>query len=141
MAAGAWVMTDGARTRILNGTWDFDTDTFKVGLFLSTSNLSVSSTTFAGCTNPHATANGYPAGGSAVTLSLAGTTTVTVDSSSNASYTASGGSIIAKWAALYEVGGDVVCFCLLDSGGADVTTTTGNTLTIDPPAQGIFQLA
>ena len=76
-----------------------------------------------------------------MTLSLAGTTTVTVDSSSNASYTASGGSIIAKWAALYEVGGDVVCFCLLDSGGADVTTTTGNTLTIDPPAQGIFQLA
>lgn len=141
MAAGAWTFTNDSRTRILAGTWAFGTDTFKIALFLSTSNIGAGSTTFAGVTNEHAAANGYSAGGSAVTLSLAGTTTVTVDSSVNATWTASGGSIIARFAVLYEVGGNVVCYCLLDSTPADVTTTTGNTLTIDPPANGIFQLA
>jgi len=56
-------------------------------------------------------------------------------------WTATGGPITAKWAVLYEVGGDVVCYCLLESGGADVTATDGNTLTVTPHASGIFTLA
>ena len=140
MAAGAWTFTNGGRTRLLNGTFDLDTDVFKMALFLSTSNLGAASTTFAGVTNEHAAANGYSAGGAAITLSLSGTTTVTVDST-DAVWTAAGGSIVARFACIYEVGGDVLCYCLLDSTPADVTATTGNTLTVQINASGVFTLA
>lgn len=140
MAAGNWTFTDVSRTRMLNGTFDFDTDTFKIALFLSTSNIGASTTTYAGVTNEHSNANGYTTGGAATTVSLSGTTTVTVDAS-DVSWTASGGDITARFAVLYEVGGDVVCYCLLDSTPADVTVTTGNTLTLQINASGVFTLA
>lgn len=140
-AAGAWTFTDGARTRMLNGAFDFDTDAFKTALFLSTSNIGAASTTFAGVTNEHAAANGYTAGGVAATMALSGTTTVTVDNTVDPAWTASGGSIIARFAVFYEVAGDVVCHCLLDSTPADVTTTTGNSITLQIHANGIFQAA
>lgn len=141
MAAGAWTFTNVGRTRLLNGTFDIDTDTYKTALFLSTSNLGAGTTTFAGVTNEHAAANGYTAGGIAVALTLAGTTTVTVDITTDPVWTASGGSIVARFAAIYEVGGDVLCYCLLDNTPADVTATAGNTLTIAAAAQGVFTLA
>jgi hypothetical protein len=142
MAAGAWTFPDGARTRLLNGTFDLDTDTFKIALFLSTSNIGAASTTYAGVTNEHANANGYTTGGiSYGTLVLSGTTTVTVDDTLDAVWTASGGSITARFAVIYENAGDVLCYCLLDSTPADVTATTGNTLTVALHASGIFTLA
>ena len=131
MAAGAWTLTNTSRTNLVNGTFDLDTDSFKVALFLSTSNIGAASTTYAALTNEHAAANGYTTGGIAVTLVLAGTTSVTVSFSTNPTWTASGGSIVARFAVLYEVSGNVLAYCLLDSTPADVTTTTGNTLTID----------
>lgn len=141
MAAGAWTFTNGSRTRLLNGTFDIDTDSFKCALFLSTSNIGAASTTFAGVTNEHAAANGYTAGGIAVALTLSGTTTVTVDITTDPVWTASGGSITARFAVIYEVSGDVLCYCLLDSAPADVTATTGNTLTVAAHASGVFTLA
>ena len=142
MAAGAWTFTDGGRTRLLNGTFDLDTDTFLCALFLSTSNIGAASTTFAGVTNQHATANGYTAGGISMgALTLAGTTTVTVDDPADAVWTASGGSITARFAVIYESGGDVLCYCLLDSTPADVTATNGNTLTVSLSVSGIFTLS
>src|SRR3970282_1708665 len=123
MAAGNWTFTDGGRTRLLNGTFDIDTDSYKMALFLSTSNIGAASTTYAGVTNEHANANGYTTGGIAVALTLAGTTTVTVDITTDPVWTASGGSITARFAAIYEIGGDVLCYCLLDSAPADVTAT------------------
>jgi hypothetical protein len=142
MAAGNWTFTDGTRTRILNGTFDFDTDTYKVALFLSTSNIGAGSTTYAGVTNEHANANGYTTGGVSIgALTLSGTTTVTVDDPADVVWTASGGSITARFAVLYENAGDVVAYCLLDSTPADVTATDTNTLTIAFNASGIFTLA
>lgn len=141
MAAGTWTFTNGGRTKLLDGTFDIDTDSYKIALFLSTSNLSATSTTYAGLTNEHANANGYTTGGIAITLTLAGTTTVTVTTATSMVWTASGGSITAKWAVIYEVGGNVLCYCTLDSGGADVTATDGNTLTITMNASGTFTLA
>jgi hypothetical protein len=142
MAAGAWTFTDAGRTSLLNGDFDLDTNTFLVALFLSTSNIGASSTTYAGLTNEHANNNGYTTGGfSYGALALSGTTTVTVDDAADAVWTASGGSITAKFAVIYESGGNVLCYCLLESGGADVTATTGNTLTIALHASGIFTLA
>jgi hypothetical protein len=141
MAAGAWTLTNEGRTELSKGTW-LDADTYKIALFLSTSNIGAASTTYAGVSNEHANANGYTTGGISLgALTLAGTSTVTVDDPSDAVWTASGGSITAKFAAIYESAGNVLCYCLLDSGGADVTATDGNTLTIAFHASGIFTLA
>lgn len=140
-AAGAWTFTDGGRTKLLNGTFDIDTDSYKMALFLSTSDIGSASTTYAGVSNEHASNNGYTTGGIAVTLTLAGTTTVTVDISSDPTWTASGGSIVARFAVIYEVGGNVLCYCLLDSTPANVTVTDGNTLTIQIHSSGVFTLA
>ncbi|WP_079275470.1 hypothetical protein [Mycobacteroides abscessus] len=131
MTAGNWTFTNGGRTRLLNGTFDIDSDTFRVALVTSTSNIGASTTTWAGVTNEVANGNGYTTGGIAVTLVLSGTTSVTASFSSNPTWTASGGSITARWAVLYELGGDVLCYVLLDNTPADVVTTNGNSLTID----------
>ncbi len=131
MAAGAWTFTNTLRTKLINGQFDLDSDTFKCALFQSTSNIGASSTTYAGLTNEVANANGYTTDGVSVAFTLAGTTSVTASFTTNPSWTASGGSIVARFAVIYEVGGDVVAYCLLDNTPADVTTTTGNTLTID----------
>ncbi|KKM20594.1 hypothetical protein LCGC14_1643910 [marine sediment metagenome] len=139
-AAGAWVFTNGGRTSLIDGLFDIDTDTWKMALFLSTSNIGAASTTYAGLTNEHANANGYLTGGNATVLSLSGTTTVTVDGTDEV-WTASGGDIVARFAVIYEVAGNVLCYCLLDDTPADVTATDGNTLTVAAHASGVFTLA
>jgi hypothetical protein len=126
---------------LLDGTFDLNTDTFLIALFLSTSNIGAASTTYAGVTNEHANANGYTTGGISLgVLTLAGTTTVTVDDA-DAVWTAAGGSITARFAVLYESAGNVLCYCLLDPAPADVTATDGNPLTVAFNASGIFTLA
>lgn len=141
MAAGAWVFTNEGRTKILDGTIVPGADTFKMALFLSTSNIGAGSTTYAGLTNEHAQANGYTTGGISIALSLTGTTTVKCDIDTDPVWTASGGSIVARFAVIYEVGGNVLCYCLLDSTPADVEATDGNTLTVAAHASGVFTLA
>lgn len=142
MAAGAWTFTNGGRTSLIDGTFDLNTDTFLIALFLSTSNIGAASTTYAGVTNEHANANGYTTGGISLgPLTLAGTTTVTVDDPLDAVWTAAGGSITARFAVIYETAGNVLCHALLDSTPADVTATDGNTLTVAFNASGIFTLA
>ena len=141
MAAGNWTFTNTGRTSLLDGTFDINTDSFKCALFLSTSNIGATSTTYAGLTNEHANANGYTTGGIAVALTLSGTTTVTVDITTDPVWTASGGSITARYAVIYEVAGNVLCYALLDSTPADVTATDGNTLTVAANASGVFTLA
>lgn len=139
--ASTWSFPNSARTDLLNGTFDIDSDSWKMALFLSTSDLGVAETTYAGVTNEHANANGYTTGGIAVTLTLTGTTTVTVDVTTDPVWTASAGSIIARFAAIYEVSGRILCFCILDNTPGDVTATAGNTLTVAAHASGVFTLA
>ncbi len=140
-AAGAWVFTNGGRTSLIDGLFDIDTDTWKMALFLSTSNIGAASTTYAALTNEHANANGYLTGGMTVVLALSGTTTVKVDINTDPVWTASGGSIVARFGVIYEVAGNVLCYCLLDDTPADVTATNGNTLTVQIHASGVFTLA
>ena len=141
MAAGAWTFTSAGRTDLLDAVFDVDSDTYKMALFLSTSNLAASSTTYAALTNEHANANGYTTGGIAITLTLSGTTTVTIDIQTDPVWTASGGSIVARFAVIYEVSGNVAFYCTLDSTPADVTATNGNTLTVAANASGVATLA
>lgn len=143
MAADAWLFPDGAKTKLLDGTFDLNTDTFLIALHTSalTSATLIASTTQVGLGNEVANAFGYTTGGISLgALTLAGTQTVTVDDPADAVWTASGGSITARWAVIYESGGNVVCYSLLDNTPADVTATTGNTLTVAFNASGIFTL-
>lgn len=141
MAAGAWVFTSAGRTSLLNGLFDLDTDTWKMALFLSTSDIGAGSTTYAGVSNEHANGNGYTTGGISITLGLSGTTTVKVDIGTDPVWTAASGDIVARFAVIYEVGGNVLCYCLLDDTPADVTATDGNTLTVAAHTDGVFTLA
>lgn len=142
MAAGAWTLTDEGRTKLVSGEWVVGTDTFKMALFLSTSNLGAASTTFAGVTNEVGTTNtGYAAGGASVTLNLSGTTTLLIRQSSAVQWTAGSANLTAKFACIYEVGGRVLGYCTLDSGGADVTATNGNTLTVGGTNATVFTVA
>jgi hypothetical protein len=99
--------------------------------------------------NELATANGYTAGG--ITLGTVVATAITGGyklSSGSAVWTATGGNIPAwRYAVLYMSGtvwgkvNPVVGYFLGDSTPADVpATTVGNTLTINPPAAGWFDL-
>lgn len=144
MAAGAWTFTNGGRTKLLDGTFDIDTDSYKCALFQNTSDIGATSTTYATVTNEVANnpaTTGYTTGGIAVALTLAGTTTVTVDVTTDPVWTVVSANLVARFAVIYEVAGNVLCYCLLDSTPADVTATPGNTLTVAMNASGVFTLA
>lgn len=142
-AAGAWTPTATTRTQILNGSFDWDTTLFKVALFTSASNLTTASTSYAAVTSEVANANGYTTGGITVTFVISGTTTVSVAFNQNPAWAASGGSLVARWAAIYAVGGNIAFFCLLDGTPADVTVTANNVLVVDSDGSpnAIFTLA
>ncbi|WKW86408.1 hypothetical protein SEA_SHROOMBOI_21 [Mycobacterium phage ShroomBoi] len=131
MAAGTWTLPSGARKMLLDGTFDLDSDTFKVALVTSSSNIGSSTTTWSGVTGEVANGNGYTTGGVSVTLNLTGTTSVAVAFATNPVWTASGSGITARWAVLYETSGNVLAYVLLDATPADVSVSAGNTLTID----------
>lgn len=139
MTAGNWTLTSAGRTSLLNGDFDIDTDSWKMALLTSSSNIGSGSTTYAGLTGEVANANGYTTGGIAVTLTFSGTTTVTVATSADKAWTASGGSLTARYAVIYEVSGKVLAYALLDSTPADVTVTDTNILTVS--AGTVFTLA
>lgn len=149
MAANAWKLYDTFKLYLGNTGIDMDTNAFKMALFQSTSNCAtLTNDVYGDLTNEVANANGYTTGGvSLTTLSWANSSgTITWDCD-NAVWTASGGSITARFAVIYcndTVGGIVkplVGFSLLDNTPADVTATAGNTLTIALNASGVFTLS
>jgi hypothetical protein len=152
MAAGKWKVYDLAKKYLADGTHDLDdTTNWKMALFLSTSNantLSVGTAVYGDLTNEHANANGYTTGGVAVAAeswtNASGTVTFTL---ANGLWTASGGSIVARFAVIYRnatvntIVKPLLCVSLLDTTPADVTVTTGNTLTVSINASGAFTLS
>jgi hypothetical protein len=141
MPAGVWTFTNSTRTNLLNGTFDLDSDNYKCALVTSSSNIGATSTTWAAVTNEVANGNGYTTGGVTVSpLTLSGTTTVSVKFGTNPAWTASSAGITARFAVVYEVGGNVLCYCLLDNTPANVVVTSGNSLTIDGTTAALFTL-
>lgn len=143
MAAGTWTFTNTTRTKILDGTFASGSS-FKMALFVSTSNLTTASTTFAGVTNEVGTTNtGYTAGGVTTAITLTGTTSVTWSFTANPTWTAGSANLTAKWALDCDTTASLaVAFVTLDSGGADVTTTSGQVLTIaDATGNPVFTFA
>lgn len=153
MAAGKWKVYEAAKEYLADGTFDLDNAALglQMALFLSTSNcdtLSVGTGVYGDLTNEHANANGYTTGGEVLTGEVwthtAGTVTFDVD---NVVWTAAGGSIVARFAVIYanatlnSIVKPLLCVCLLDVAPADVTATSGNTLTVAINASGVFTLS
>lgn len=145
MAADNWVMYNNARERIGDGSYDLDNDSFKVILLDSGYTPDVENdANYADISADElATANGYTAGGAALaSVTWTRSTVTVVFDATDPSWTASGGSIVCRYAAIYDDthGSDgLVCYSLLDNTPADVTTTDGNTLTLQLSANGVFK--
>ena len=146
MTAGAWTFYNKAKLHLMDGTIDLDTNTFRMSLFQSTSNCAtLTLSTVGSCSNEVTEQFGYSSSGKAIT----GVTWAAGDSaremrfdSTAVVWTASGGSISGvKFAVIWQGTGSVgklLCFSQLST--ANFTVTTGNTLTITPSANGIFEL-
>lgn len=137
MAAGPWVIYSEAKVSLGTKIFNLSTDAFQLALFASTSNCgsaSLVSAVYATLTGELATVNGYTLGGAAAATPTWTNTagTITFDTA-DVSWTASGGSLVARFAVLYDntaTSKNLLAYMLLDSTPADVTTTTGNTITI-----------
>lgn len=138
MAAGPWVITNAYKMRAHNGgALDFDaTNALRCILLSSASNITTADCYTGGSgtvvTGELATANGYTAGGVTLQGALTGSSTITADTP-DAVWTAAGGSITARYAALVDnlsASKTIIAYSLLDTTPADVTVTTGNTLTL-----------
>lgn len=152
MAAGKFKLYDLAKKYLSDGTFDLDaSSSWKMALFLSTSNANTLGSgvdVYGDLTNEHANGNGYTTGGVALTnptwVNASGTITFDVD---DAAWTASGGSIVARFAVIYwnatvnTIVKPLLCVSLLDVAPADVTTTTGNIFTVQINASGVFTLS
>jgi hypothetical protein len=152
MAADAWKMYDIARERMGDGTYDMDDHEFKMALFTSASDaatLTTANSNLADLTNQVANANGYVTGGVAITGTITNAnqwlltgSTIKFDTD-DAVWTASGGSIVARFAVIYDdthASDGLLCMTTLDNTPADVTVTDGNTLTVAIHANGVFTI-
>lgn len=144
MTAGAWIVHDKLIERMGKGDLDFDTDAFKCALFLSTSNAATPSVAdYASLTNEHANGDGYVTGGDDITLTWSESSGVVTFDTTDPTWNASGGDIVARFAVIYDnTDGDktIVAHCLLDDTPADVTAVDGNPLTIQQHANGVFHV-
>jgi len=136
----AWALNIGRQV-------DLDTG-LTVNVSLHTSSYTPNQDThivFADVTNQLSTANGYTSGGAAlgsVTWTRSGA--VATFDAADTVWTASGGSITARYAVVRVVGtydtlvDPLIGYVLLDTTPADVTATAGNTLTLQWNASGLF---
>lgn len=142
MAADAWVIHDRFKEFMGDNTIDMDGDTFECRLYTSASNIATTSVGDATTATNELSGSGYAADVLAATW-VRSTSTVTFDSD-DAAFTASGGSITARFAAIIDTTttpDEVVAHSLLDNTPADVTVTDTNTLTVQMNASGVFTLA
>jgi len=150
MAASAWVIYNTFKRYMADGTMDLDGDTFRMGLYTSASNAATATLSIRSeVTNEVANGNGYVTGGK----TLAGVTWSTGASAGEMRFdatatiwSASGGNIAnIRYAVLYDEttgasagGRKLVAYSALST--AQFTVTDGNTLTITPSANGVFEL-
>lgn len=136
MAAGTFTLYDHVAERIGDGGIDLDNDTFKITLHTSSYTPAAAHDTYSDLTNELSTANGYTNTGA----TLAGVTWtrsngVAKFDSDDQVWTASGGSITARYAVVRDTTADLLIgYMLLDSTPADITATNGNTFTVGPHA-------
>lgn len=144
MAAGTFTILNTAKKKLVDGTFDLDTHTWKVALLTTAVSLSASTTvdTYAEITS-QVTGTGYTTGGATLSgVTVTGTSTVTFDAND---VTWSASTITAKYAVIYSdtaTSKDILGYVDLDtaSGSATVSSTAAD-FTITWNASGIFTLA
>lgn len=149
-AAGKWKLYEAANLHLDDGTFDMDNASLglTMALFLSAGNantLSVGTGVYGDLTSEHANANGYTTGGQALTgETWTKSGSVSTFDCDNVVWTASGGSIVARYAVIYcnatvnTIVKPLLCVCVLDTAPADVTATNGNTFTVTINTGGVF---
>ena len=111
------------KSGLIDGDFDFDTDTFKIALY--TNSASLNEETAAYTTSGEVVGSGYTAGGNTLTVSKGITGGTAFITFTDTSWSA---AITARGALIYKDGGLAVC--VLDFG-SDKTSTT--TFTVDFP--------
>jgi hypothetical protein len=149
MAAGAFTVFNLARPKLANGTFDLDSNTYKIALTTSSqaiaANFAGTSTDcrYSDLTNEVANGSGYTTGGvTLASVTWAGSAgTVTFDAA-DAAWTLSAG-ITFKYGIIYAssvTNSPLLAFFDADTGGGSVSPLAG-TLTIQFNASGIFTLS
>lgn len=146
MAAGAWTFWNIAKKKLMDGTFDLDTNTFRMSLYTSASNAAtLTLSTRTSVTNEVTENFGYSSSGkplASVTWAVGASATEYRWNAAAIVWTAAGGSIAnIKFAVIWQSSGvadKLLCFSQLST--AQFTVTSGNTLTITPSANGIFEL-
>lgn len=150
MAASAWAFYNQFRRYSMDGTIDLDTDTFRMQLHTSASNAATLTNSIRSqITNEVASGNGYAQGGK----TIAGVTWSTGASAGQMRFdataliwSASGGTIAnVRYAVIYDEStgtsaGNRKLVANSALSTAQFSITDGNTLTVTPSANGIFQL-
>lgn len=142
-------MFQSANKYLGDGTIDADTNTFKVTLHTSSYVPNAATqTVYADLTDELSTANGYTNGGATLgSVTWTQSTVTTTFDAADTSWTASGGSITARYAVIRSTvtaNGHVeplLAYILLDITPADVTATSGNPFLLQWNASGIFTSA
>ncbi len=146
MAAGAWTFYNVAKKKLMDGTMDLDTNSFRMSLYTSASNAAtLTLSTRTSVTTEVTEAFGYSSSGkplASVTWAVGASATEYRWNCAAIVWTASGGSIAnVKYAVIWQSSGvadKLLCYAQLST--AQFTITSGNTLTITPSANGIFEL-
>ena len=141
-APTAWTPTNTTRGKITDGTLK-SSSSWKMALFTSSATINSSSTTYGALANEVGTTNtGYTTGGIAVAMTQSGTTTETIVMTTAPVWTAGSANLVARTAVVYDTtSGYILCYSTLDSTPADVTATSGNTLTVGSNGQTVYTLA
>jgi hypothetical protein len=105
------------KSGLIDGDFDFDTDTFKIALY--TNSASLNAETAAYTTVGEVVGSGYTAGGNTLTASKGITSGTAFITFADTSWSA---AITARGALIYKDGGLTVC--VLDFGSDKTSTTT-----------------
>ncbi len=146
MAAGNWVFYNAFRRHLGAGRISFSGGTFRMALFLSTSNAATATlSTYASLTNQVANANGYVTSGQALTktwTSGASAGQWRFNYSPALVWTGTGGTITGvKFAVIFtdlSTTKRLICYSQLSTAAFNITIN--NMLTITAAATGVFNL-
>lgn len=148
MAAGAWTFYNEAKKYLMSGDIDLNSSSFRMTLHTSASNAATNTlSVYGSVTNEVTEATGYSSSGKAltgVTWTAGASASEMRFNSSALVWTATGGNISnIKFAVIWITGasaGARKLLCRSALSTSQFTLTTGNTLTITPSANGIFEL-
>lgn len=146
MVAGPWTFYNNAKKHLMDGQIDLDTNTFRMSLYTSASNAgTLTLSTRTSVNNEVSEANGYSSSGkplASITWAVGASATEMRWNCAALVWLAAVGNIAnVKYAVIWQSSGvadKLLCYSQLST--AQFNVTPGNTLTVTPSANGIFEL-